>query len=107
MEAVEAVENDLDIIAMSTYKVVSAVRQRMLMFFLCGVRFLALFIVLCVGLIGFSKDSVCADLCPLQCYSFSLLCILYVLCVSQFLTFKDDCYCPLSRKLSTASCHHL
>lgn len=79
----------------------------MLLLFLYGVCILALSIVLCAGLIGFSGDIVDADLCLLQCYSFSFLSILYVLCAGQFLNSKDGGYCPLTCKLNTASCQSL
>ncbi len=79
---VEAVEIDLKIIVMSAYKVVRAVKRRMLMLFLYGVHFLALSIVFYAVLIESSKDIVYTDLCLLQCYSFSFLFTLNVLCAS-------------------------
>ena len=71
----EALENELHVMVMSTYKVARTGRQRMLLLLLYGVCFLALSIVLCVGLAVISRDNVSADLCLLQCYSFSSLSI--------------------------------
>ena len=48
----EALENELNTIAMSTYKVVRTFTQRMLLLFLYDICFLALSIVLCAGLKG-------------------------------------------------------
>ena len=104
---VEAVENDLNIILMSTYKVVRIIKQRMLLLFLCGVRFLALSTVLCASFMGYSRDIVYADLCLLQCYSFSFSSTSYVFCASQSLNSKDGGYCPLPCMLNTASCQSL
>ena len=99
----EALEIELHIMVMSTYKVGRSGRQRMLLLLLYGVCFLALSIVLCVGLAVISRDIVSADLCLLQCYSFSSLSILYVLCPSQFLTSKDGCYCRLPLQVKYCS----